>query len=738
MRKIWTLCLGATLLLGTTLGMTHTVYAQDQTAPAAGAASGPFADVPTDHWAYQAVDTLQKAGIVIGYPDGTYGGRRAMTRYEFAVAIARLLPLINANAASKSDLSALQQQMQSELDSNQQALDALKALVDEFQPELQQLGQDVAAIKARLDALEQRLAVVEAEQRRVVIHGGYNNITQAWVNTNSIDTADLDKDGYRVGDAGSNSYYEYSDYGYSDARRSHSASGNGYNFIGDGSTIGPGGNTSLWNDIQNYSDVLLTIDGRVSDNAHAIIKLEGGDYANFLSNLQGYSFYRQNGLDTASAFNNNGSQYGSFVDVYQAYLDTPVSLGPLTGAEVQVGRFGTQFTKYTLMAPNPSSYTAIPEDDSGDYTMDGAKLIFSAGPAHVQVYGAKNDLSADRMWMTAGPSAVAEDAGYRPGSLYGEGGENYEGYDNVTGHDYIVDQSAGGRITFGNTSNWTLGITGILARVNDFGYTGDLPDDPYKLAQGTTQTYDTLGIYGADFSGVLPFFKASGLTLNAEVAEVQTGSGSHFGNVNSNHANQAWEGTLGWATGPFAIKGGYQEVYSNFAAPGYWGHVATWINPTNVKGPIASASYTFSPRLVLAADGDWYEGAESTPAGLSTLGDYQSPLTGTGDKLNHYDVGLKYGLTSQYNVDLGYEYDQWNLTDNILSRGMIKSGKPTEQYITIGIGHSFNKNASLKLLYQILDYNDNGTGFDAYAVSTGNTNGHEHGGIAVTQFSVKF
>ena len=55
------------------------------------AASGPFADVPTDHWAYASVDTLQKAGIVIGYPDGTYGGRRPMTRYEFAVAIARLL-----------------------------------------------------------------------------------------------------------------------------------------------------------------------------------------------------------------------------------------------------------------------------------------------------------------------------------------------------------------------------------------------------------------------------------------------------------------------------------------------------------------------------------------------------------------------------------------------------------------------------------------------------------------------
>jgi len=55
-------------------------------------AQGPFNDVPTDHWSYDAVNKLQKEGIVIGYPDGTFGGKRAMSRYEFATAIARMLP----------------------------------------------------------------------------------------------------------------------------------------------------------------------------------------------------------------------------------------------------------------------------------------------------------------------------------------------------------------------------------------------------------------------------------------------------------------------------------------------------------------------------------------------------------------------------------------------------------------------------------------------------------------------
>src|SRR5260370_26267890 len=54
-------------------------------------AQGVFADVPTDHWAYDAVNQLAAAGIFTGYPDQTFGGKRALTRYEFAVAIQRML-----------------------------------------------------------------------------------------------------------------------------------------------------------------------------------------------------------------------------------------------------------------------------------------------------------------------------------------------------------------------------------------------------------------------------------------------------------------------------------------------------------------------------------------------------------------------------------------------------------------------------------------------------------------------
>lgn len=43
-----------------------------------------FPDVPENHWAYEAVASMAKTGLVKGYPDGEFKGDRNMTRYEFA------------------------------------------------------------------------------------------------------------------------------------------------------------------------------------------------------------------------------------------------------------------------------------------------------------------------------------------------------------------------------------------------------------------------------------------------------------------------------------------------------------------------------------------------------------------------------------------------------------------------------------------------------------------------------
>lgn len=59
-----------------------------------------FPDVPKGHWAYDFVKDLSNKGYLVGYPDGTFKGDKAMTRYEFATALYRALQngaLMDAN-----------------------------------------------------------------------------------------------------------------------------------------------------------------------------------------------------------------------------------------------------------------------------------------------------------------------------------------------------------------------------------------------------------------------------------------------------------------------------------------------------------------------------------------------------------------------------------------------------------------------------------------------------------------
>ena len=71
-----------TLLLAMTIAMGITASAY---------AANPFSDVPAGHWAYDAVNKLVSEGVVEGYPDGTYGGDRLMTRYEMAQIVAKAM-----------------------------------------------------------------------------------------------------------------------------------------------------------------------------------------------------------------------------------------------------------------------------------------------------------------------------------------------------------------------------------------------------------------------------------------------------------------------------------------------------------------------------------------------------------------------------------------------------------------------------------------------------------------------
>ena len=81
-------------------------------------AANPFSDVSTSDWAYKAVADLSAQGIVAGYPDGTFGGQKNITRYEMAQIIARLMAKEDQyNAEQRAIIDRLAAEYADELDS---------------------------------------------------------------------------------------------------------------------------------------------------------------------------------------------------------------------------------------------------------------------------------------------------------------------------------------------------------------------------------------------------------------------------------------------------------------------------------------------------------------------------------------------------------------------------------------------------------------------------------------------
>jgi len=135
-----------------------------------------YPDVPRGHWAYEAIDRLSKAGIIEGMPNGTYMGQKPMTRYEFAVAIARLLDKIRVTgggvgergergergetgpAGQVPDLSDFVRRGEiADFVRRAELNDLIAALRREFADELSRLGVRVGAVEDRVTALENRV-----------------------------------------------------------------------------------------------------------------------------------------------------------------------------------------------------------------------------------------------------------------------------------------------------------------------------------------------------------------------------------------------------------------------------------------------------------------------------------------------------------------------------------------------------------------------------------------------------
>ncbi|MDK8254157.1 MAG: YadA-like family protein, partial [Dialister micraerophilus] len=98
-----------------------------------------FPDIAKNHWAYKAVEELTKQGILEGYPNGTFGGDRMMTRYEFAEIVYRAM---------------------------QKGLNVNEKLIQEFEPELERFRIDVISKDKNGNPVIERIRVNEKKKAK--------------------------------------------------------------------------------------------------------------------------------------------------------------------------------------------------------------------------------------------------------------------------------------------------------------------------------------------------------------------------------------------------------------------------------------------------------------------------------------------------------------------------------------------------------------------------------------------
>lgn len=147
-----------------------------------GAAAPLFPDVPENHWAKDAVAALAAKGLVEGYPDGTFKGDRAASRWETAMIVARLLAKMeqaHATFATKAEL------------------DELRKLVNALREELDALGVRVTNLEEEVTLIDRRVTELE----RITFYGSVESrlVFQSFTNDGVGDNDGLRNGGGNMG-----------------------------------------------------------------------------------------------------------------------------------------------------------------------------------------------------------------------------------------------------------------------------------------------------------------------------------------------------------------------------------------------------------------------------------------------------------------------------------------------------------------------------------------------------------
>jgi hypothetical protein len=514
----------------------------------AGSASAQmFADVPEDHWAYEAIRNLQ-GKVLFGYK-GTnlYRGNRPLSRYEFATAINNVYMMLMGQVQGVEDMvSALEKRvsdlekrptgggggtdhsaeiasLRSQIAELNRKVDGmrpadttqLRNLINEFEKDIASLGVDVDAMKKDMADLDSRVSALEEMTMPVKLSG---EIT-------ALVTAGHSTDG---------------EFGLTSAGRTTGVgrANQGYG----GAAVG------LNRDFSVFHEGAFTFSGE-ADNVDWSATLVAG-------NLQGGLPYNMQGRNVS--FDDQTAPFDMYFDSLWASFGGE-ALGQ--GFTATVGRMPVGGNSLMLKRTAYNSYLLDNDRyNDGMFRMDGASVGFDFGGATFTAAAGRLD---NRNTVNGNDLNMIMPAGVPANNILAFGldiplGENGKISGNYHFHD-LRRQATG---------------FGVVNKADVYGV-----DGYYKLG-------GNLKVGGAYATTVL---KENDATRNDTF-------------------NDAYNAYLKYMGGSFELGAGFQSVDSNYVAPGSWGKVGTEFSLRNAEGFHGSAKFMASDDLTLSAMGGVLEG----------------------------------------------------------------------------------------------------------------------------------
>ena len=631
-------------------------------APSFAQAPDMFKDQDPMHWAYAAMESLRSKGIVIGYPDGYFRGKRTLTRYEFAVALDRALKQFMPVAGQKGEQGPRGEAgpqgptgpggppgMTPEEVAN------LRRLTQEFKDELAALGRDMAAVSRRIDQLAKDVADLKSVIDKLPVIGGDGFVG---VRSNNSNGVFVDYDG-RVTPLGTS--------------RSgiDGAGGRGYPSYS--------GSTSGQAVVHSFR---LTLDANIAGGAKFNAGLVMDNYKSFL----GGSFSEIRPLQ--------GSAVAADTYLQTLTIKTPAP-GIGRGSGLTLGRYPFHMSRLSFYRPDNDRLFDLPWLDNGNWYLDGGKLDIRRGRTFFTLFGGQ---TASIQGTRDGPYMIPF-AGASPNvDLFNSNQKPIgAGYTGQIGIEQMMGLMGG--YNLGRHQSNYFGFTAYdTSTKSSSSYGGPAFHEVYVL--GTWVNY----YFNSQFSTYLDFGKT--ITHNGPNHYVGT------------HQNSAFWGDLNYKSGALNATAGYRYIDPLFYAPGYWGHIGNWVNPTNVQGPAFRASYDLCPQFGVNVGGDFYKGARNR-AGVGGLG--------TDDEITRVLAGLSWNLSKTFQTTVDWEGNYWKLDGVHFGIPAMGAGTihPTEHYVTLGTGYHLTDSTLLKIKYQIGDFNGHnalqggpGSAFNRYNFNT--------------------